>query len=101
VRRARRIYHERRDLCVSALQDTFGERLSFRVPTGGMALWAKAESKIDVDAWLERAYEHGVAFQPARHFAFDGKSRPYLRLGYACLNEREIKEAVKRLNRAL
>lgn len=101
VRRARRIYQTRRDLCAHVLQETFGERLRFVVPSGGMALWAKAEGKVDVDAWLERAHNEGVAFQPARYFAFDGKSRPYLRLGFACLNDRELKEAVKRLHRAL
>lgn len=101
VRRARRVYQQRRDLCVRALQDAFGDRLSFRVPSGGMALWARAAADVDVDAWLERAYAAGVAFQPAKYFAFDGKSRPFLRLGYACLNDGEIKEAVKRLRRAL
>lgn len=100
VRRARRIYQARRDLCVDALRNAFGDRLRFHVPSGGMALWARTEDNVDVDAWLERAYAVGVAFQPSKYFAFDGKSHPYVRLGYACLNERELKEAVKRLHRS-
>lgn len=101
IRRTRRLYQARRDQCVSALSAAFGEQLRFVVPNGGMALWAKAESNVDVNAWLSRALQAGVAFQPARYFAFDRKSRPYLRLGYACLNEREINEAVKRLHQSL
>lgn len=101
IRRTRRVYQSRRDQCVSALQSAFGDRLRFVVPNGGMALWAQAEAKVDVNAWFNRALLAGVAFQPARHFAFDGKNRPYLRLGYACLNDREIKEAVKRLRQSL
>ncbi len=97
IRRTRRVYQSRRDQCVSALQNAFGDRLRLVVPNGGMALWAQVDPKIDVNAWFTRALAAGVAFQPARHFAFDGRNRPHLRLGYACLNDREIKEAVKRL----
>jgi GntR family transcriptional regulator / MocR family aminotransferase len=101
VRRARRVYHRRRDRCVDALTARFGDRLSFAVPSGGMALWARCQAGVDVDAWYERAVAGGVAFQPARHFAFDGRSRPYLRLGYACLDDDELVEAVSRLHRAM
>jgi len=101
VRRARRIYQQRRDLCVALLHDAFGDHLTFAVPHGGMALWARAECNVDVDAWQQRALQKGVAFQPAKHFAFDGRSQPYLRSGYACVEERELAQAVSRLRRAL
>ena len=38
-----------------------------------------------------------MAFRPARYFAFDGRSRPFVRLGFAALDERELIEAVKLL----
>ena len=70
------------------------------MPLGGIALWARTHG-VDVDAWAERAVRKGTGFQPAKRMAFDGRSRPYARFGYAFLDEREIAEAVKRLAAAV
>ncbi|KYF97575.1 hypothetical protein BE20_31835 [Sorangium cellulosum] len=71
------------------------------MPAGGMALWAKVDAAIDADAWAERSLARKVAFSAGRRFAFDGKRRPFLRLGFAALDEREIREAVERMVQAL
>ncbi|WP_437578796.1 hypothetical protein [Sorangium sp. So ce887] len=42
-----------------------------------------------------------MAFSAGRRFAFDGKKRPFLRLGFAALDEREIREAVEKRVEAL
>jgi GntR family transcriptional regulator/MocR family aminotransferase len=36
----------------------------------------------------------------ARHFAFDGRTRPFVRLGFAQLDEGETREAVRRMSAA-
>jgi GntR family transcriptional regulator / MocR family aminotransferase len=100
IRRARRIYHARRDLLVELLTTTFGDLLSFEVPPCGMALWARSGSGLDPDRWLERARAERVLFQPGRAFHFHGRSVPYLRLGFAGLTEDELRLAVRRLDRA-
>ncbi len=96
ARKARRIYQARRDFLVEALTRQLPEVLSFRVPTGGLALWTRARG-VNVDAWCARAASHGLAIHSARRFAFDGKPRPFLRLGYASLSEPELREALRRL----
>jgi GntR family transcriptional regulator/MocR family aminotransferase len=101
ARRARRIYHARRDYLSNALKKAFPQVLYFEPPAGGMAIWAKADAEIDVDAWAERAVKRGVVFSPAKHFTFDGKPRQELRLGFAALDETELADAVKRLRAAL
>lgn len=101
ARRARRIYHARRDLLSEQLRQRLGEVLSFKLPPGSMAIWAKVTADIDCERWAERALEHKVAFRTARHFAFDGRSRPFVRLGFAALEERELIEAVKVLAQTL
>jgi len=101
ARKARRVYEGRRDAMAGALTKELGAALSFTLPVGGMALWARAAPEIDVDAWAERALEQRVGFATAKRFAFDGRRRPFLRLGFASLNEREIREAVRRMARAL
>ncbi len=98
ARRARKAYALRRDALIDALRKELGGALSFEVPAGGMALWARAARGVDVEAWAQRALTRGVRLFPGRSFAFDGKPRPFLRLGYASLDERELREAVKRIS---
>lgn len=96
AKKARRVYQARRDFLVAALERQLPSELAFRVPAGGMALWARVRG-LGADAWAEAALGRGLSIHSARRFAFDGKSRPYFRLGFACLNERELGEAVRRL----
>jgi GntR family transcriptional regulator/MocR family aminotransferase len=100
-RRARRIYHARRDYLAAALHKTFSGELTFTLPAGGMAIWAQARDGIDVDAWALRAVKRKVIFSPGRQFTFDGRSTGHLRLGFAAMDESELGEAVKRLRLAL
>jgi GntR family transcriptional regulator/MocR family aminotransferase len=100
VRRTRRLYQTRRDHFVALLGKTFGDALEFRVPNGGMALWAKVTAKWPVDRWLERAADEGVLFHLGRQFDFQGRPLQYVRFGYAGLTEPELSVAVKRLERA-
>ena len=100
VRRARKVYLARRDCLVALLRKTFGERLAFRVPSGGTSIHATVDPAVDVDAIVERAYELGLSLQSSRTFAFDGKTKPFLRLGFAQLDEAEMARAVKLLERA-
>jgi GntR family transcriptional regulator/MocR family aminotransferase len=100
ARRARRLYHARRDALGEQLQRRFGELLSFKLPVGSMAIWAKCAPELDVERWADAALERKVAIRPARYFMFDGRSRPFTRLGFAALDERELAEAVKLLAQA-
>jgi len=101
TRRMRRTYQARRDHCVQLLRKHLGEVLSFEVPNGGMALWARAAPDIDVEAWLSNAVGKGVIFQTEQQFRWDEKAGPHLRLGYAALSEPELQRAVRRLQDSL
>ena len=101
ARRMRRIYEARRASLIAALKKHLGSALSFEVPCGGVALWTRVASEIDVDRWAERSLAAQVAFDPGREFAFDRKPRPNARLAFASLNESEIHEAVRRMAVAL
>jgi GntR family transcriptional regulator/MocR family aminotransferase len=102
VRRAKRVYAERRERLASMLSREFGNVLSFELPSGGTAIWARVASDVAVDQWAAKALEEAaLVLQPARQFAMDGKSRPYLRLGFAQHDEREVVEAVARMARTI
>uniref|UniRef100_UPI001F58F723 aminotransferase-like domain-containing protein n=1 Tax=Anaeromyxobacter terrae TaxID=2925406 RepID=UPI001F58F723 len=101
VWRTRRIYAARRQALAEALRVELAGALSFEQPPGGMAYWCRVAPGVDADAWADRALAAGVAIQSGRLFAFDGRPRPHLRLGFGRLDERELREAVRRLAAAL
>jgi GntR family transcriptional regulator/MocR family aminotransferase len=101
TRRMRRVYQVRREVCAAELHKQLPAALDFDVPNGGMALWARAASDIDVMAWSRAAEQAGVAFQPGQQFRWDGKPSAYLRLGYAGLREEELILAVRRMQQSL
>jgi GntR family transcriptional regulator/MocR family aminotransferase len=102
IRRAKRIYADRRAHLAALLESSFGDVLSFKLPSGGTAIWVKVVDRdVSPDAWAAAALERGLILQPARQFAFDGKARPFMRLGFAQHDAREAKEAVKRMKAAL
>lgn len=99
--RCRRVYAARREHLASLLQRDLADELRFTLPAGGMALWAQVADGISVADWQAGARREGVLFQPGGRFEFHGRPLAAMRLGFACLNEDEQHEAVRRLRRAL
>jgi GntR family transcriptional regulator / MocR family aminotransferase len=100
VRKARRIYEGRRDALVAALRAHLTDDVSFDVPRGGLAIWARFRAGRDVEEWSRRGREYGVAFETALAYSLDGQPRPFARLGFGCLADKELREAVVRMARA-
>jgi GntR family transcriptional regulator / MocR family aminotransferase len=101
VRRMRRIYATRRDVLVEALRKHLGSALHFRVPDGGMGLWAHVDEGIDLHTWLHEGEQEGVQFFGANRYDFHQREQPYIRMGFSYLDEAELDEAVQRMARAL
>jgi GntR family transcriptional regulator/MocR family aminotransferase len=97
VARVRRIYGNRREILASSLRRTFGSQVEFSMPPGGMALWVRFPEVLDVDSWAQRSPQQGVVWFTGKRYAFDGRPKPFARLCFAALGEREIPEAVKRM----
>lgn len=94
ARRARRVYHARRDNMVALLSATFGENMTLQVPDGGLSLWAKAARQINVTRLHHEAAERGIHFHLGQHFYPRANVRPTLRLGFANLTEAEQSTAI-------
>lgn len=96
VRRVRRVYRTRRDRLDELLQRHLADDLTYRVPAGGMALWARVAT-LDPQAWAARAEAAGVHVSPGRLFRVDGRPSPHMRLGFGACTEDELRRGVKAL----
>ncbi len=96
ARKARRVYAARRAFAAELLRRELGHALSFELANGGLAIWGRLKG-VDAERWARAALGLGVLVSPGRRFAFDGRPRRALRLGFANLEERRLREAVRRL----
>jgi GntR family transcriptional regulator/MocR family aminotransferase len=99
AQRAAQTYRVRRDALCAALARTLPQ-LAFTPPSGGMAVWARAPG-VDVEAWVRRGLDAGVAFQSEQRFRADEQVGDHVRLGFAACTAAELDEAVARMAAAL
>jgi DNA-binding transcriptional MocR family regulator len=92
----RRMYHERRDAMLRALDEHLPET-SWTVPAGGFYVWVALPDGLDAAAMLARAVAHRVAYVPGTAFFADGSGRHQMRLSYCYPPPESIREGVRRL----
>ncbi len=97
----RSLYARRRDALAAALVRRLGTVLSFRIPSGGMALWVRVADGIEIPRWEQAGREMGVLFMGAGMLDFAGRKLRFLRLGFTYHDEEELAEAARRMARAL
>jgi GntR family transcriptional regulator/MocR family aminotransferase len=95
VRRMLRIYRSRLEALSDGLQHHLGGFLTFRRPSGGTAIWVRMRDAQTLTAWSHAARRAGVLFDVGSAFTLDGVATARARLGFACLTEDELKEAVR------
>lgn len=100
LRRVSKEYRARRETLQTCLHAAFGERISMREPEGGLALWVRFDDQINVDQMVATAVDHGLVVRSGRQFSPLDQPENALRLGFASLNQDEIREATLRLTNA-
>ena len=94
------IYRLRANALSDSLHQTFGDKLSFAKPEGGMFLWANFVGKLDMQKLFDNAVTEQVLFIPGSQCYFDTRASNSLRLSYATSSPEAIQEGVARLHRA-
>jgi GntR family transcriptional regulator/MocR family aminotransferase len=100
LNRARLVFKARRDFLMSTLERRLGHVLDWQTPAGGLAVWVRCRG-VDVEQWRAAARQRGLLVRTGGLFFFDGRPRPFLRLGFARLSERELDQATELLARSL
>lgn len=98
ARKARRIYLARRDLFAALLNEHLSDVVTFDVPAGGLALWVKMREGLSAQQWSDQALKHGLSISPGARFSLDPARPPEaLRVGFASLDDAELRQAVRLL----
>lgn len=110
LKKAGKIYHERRDRLCSLLSQELAGRVEFRVPDGGFAVWGRFVGSRPVREISAAASKLGLAIsdgedywhmRPGPGSAVGVERINGVRLGFASLNEKEMEEAVGILKKAV
>lgn len=101
TRKTRRIYQVRRDRMAELLAEKFPNELSFTLPAGGLALWARIGQGLDAERWSRAARRMGLSVTPGISHCIEVTHAPQaFRIGFANLDEREATNAVVLLKKA-
>jgi GntR family transcriptional regulator/MocR family aminotransferase len=101
LKKANKIYRERRDGLCNLLADQLNDYVSFKIPDGGFAVWMKYNSA-NAASVSEKAAEMGLSISTGRDYYYNNNDNPgFIRLGFASLNLKELEEGVGRLKRAI
>ena len=88
--KALKMYRERRDFTCDLLKTQLGDAIQFKIPDGGMAIWAKFDQAISLEKLSEKVGKKGL-------YLSNGSAYPNLntcRMGFASMNFKEMEEAV-------
>lgn len=99
IKKAVRIYQERRDHFCRLLTDKLGKHIQFNVPNGGMAVWAKFN--VDLEQVATKAQKEGILMKNGRHYDNEKLKYNAVRLGFASYDEKEQIQIIEILEKCL
>jgi len=97
----RRVYRQRRDTMIGALERSMPAEVTFTRPEGGMFLWVTLPAGVSSLRLFELAIQQKVAFVPGTPFYVDGGGEQNLRLNFSNASEHDIETGVARLGAAM
>jgi 2-aminoadipate transaminase len=105
IKLIRRVYGERRDVMLRAMQENFPSEVTWTRPQGGLFLWVTLPEGMDCHKLFEAAIKENVAFVPGDSFyASNGhadEGRRHFRLNFSNASPEQIREGIRRLGVAI
>ena len=97
LKKSLRLYRQRRDLFCQTLQEHLGDKVQFQIPEGGLAVWVHFTNGCSVREIRQRALKLGLRLPKTVFQDEQGNDVNAIRMGFASLNDEEMKEAIKLL----
>jgi GntR family transcriptional regulator/MocR family aminotransferase len=101
LRRMRTLYAERQSILIEALSAKTGDLLDVSSDEAGLHLTAFLRRNFDDQAVSSALQERGIVAPPLSFYASRSLNRDGLVLGYAAVNETDIREGVDQLEQTL
>jgi DNA-binding transcriptional MocR family regulator len=101
LRRMHRAFRKRMQVALQTMDDCFPPTVRWTRPAGGYTIWVKLRRQWDEERLQSHLAEFGVIVSPGSYYFPDRKRSAYFRLSIAKRNEKEIKEGISRLGKAL
>lgn len=102
LRRARRLYRQRRDAMADGIARFLPAEVTYDLPAGGLFFWLRLPVQNDAAKIAAQGAETGVVVTAGRDFFI---ARPdgdrYLRLNFACVTPEEISRGIKLLGKLI
>ena len=99
IRKVMKIYQQRRDLFCKLLKEELDDFFEFEIPKGGMAVWAKLNTKYSWETTSEIARAHKLEIGNWQRYDIAKLKHNCIRIGFATYNEKEIYELINRLKK--
>ena len=97
MKKALNEYHKRRDFVCNLLTQHLSAFIEFRIPDGGLAIWAKFNKSIPLPALTEKLRPQGLILSNGLIHNSGSVSMNSTRMGFAWMNEKEAEIAVGKL----
>lgn len=93
----RRVYGERRNLMLDAMEELFPPGVQWTKPQGGLFLWGILPTEVNTTDLFKTAVERKVAFVPGESFYALGGGKNTMRLNFSYSNPEQIHAGIERL----
>ena len=92
LKKIKKIYKERRDCFSALLHQHLKEKVSFEIPSGGLAFWVEWKNNLNLGKLKKECEKNGL-FLP-QTILYQNKNISATRLGFGHLNHQELEKAV-------
>jgi GntR family transcriptional regulator/MocR family aminotransferase len=99
LKKSNKLYHIRRDDCCALLSDTLGDRIQFRPPDGGLAIWLRFDPRLPLPLISSRAASHGLMMSDGSYYNDSKLNYNALRFGFASLTSKEMEQVAEVLKK--
>jgi GntR family transcriptional regulator / MocR family aminotransferase len=95
MKKAQLVYHQRRDFLCGLLQQHLPDVIEFKIPDGGLAIWARFHKSLPLPPLTEKLRAKGLILSNGLIHNNTPVSLNATRMGFAWMNEQEAENAVQ------
>ncbi len=94
MKKALQEYHRRRDFLCSLLTSQLSDIIDFKIPDGGLAIWAKFDKSVPLPPLTEKLKAQGLIISNGLIHNTVPHHLNSTRMGFAWMNEKEAEKAI-------